>query len=270
MRCLCQRILNPWQPHVKERGRQVSQELLSDTAGMASRARRKATLQAERECDMVCVITWVMVCHLEGRTLLQAKLLVLLMLAAAGAASLAVMLLVSVDTGFLPGMVELSVGLAAATAMSVVWLASSGRRAALSDWADQVGWPQVRLGAAGVTILVASAGLATSFDRFPWPVGLLAAVLVLFAATGPGARQASGGQGGRRRPDFDPAAPKPSPSSVPKLLRRRAVQLNAMAPAHAWARCDVAGRPALRCRRKAQKLHPMRRVPAKAALALRR
>ncbi|GEM_PF-2845264 len=203
--------------------------------------------------------------------MLRAKPLVLLVLVATGALSLAVMLALSVDTGFLPGMVELSVGLAVAAAMSVVWLTSVRRRAALLKWADQVGWRQAKFGAAGVGILAASASLAALVDGFTWPVGLLAAVLVLFAGANSGAPQASGGPGGRRLPEPPhPVAPRPGPSGLPMLLRRSVTQLHASPPMPAWARCDIGRRPTLRSRRHVQRMRPLRRARNAAGPAVHR
>lgn len=97
--------------------------------------------------------------------------------------SLGVFLQISVARGFLPGMVELSVAFGAGGTALALTLLNAGRWKVLAARADQLRAQNVLLGAAGVAVLAMTAGLAVPFERFPWPVTLLAgAVLLLLAA----------------------------------------------------------------------------------------
>lgn len=97
--------------------------------------------------------------------------------------SLAVFLQISVARGFLPGMVELSVAFGAGVTALALTLVNAGRWKALAARADKLRAQNILLGAAGVAVLAMTAGLAVPFERFPWPVTLLAgSVLLLIAA----------------------------------------------------------------------------------------
>ncbi len=141
------------------------------------------------------------------------RLYPMLTIAAVAAMSLAVMLRASVNDWFLPGVVEISVGLGLA-------------------------------GVAGAVMLVRSQGRsALAVDGLPWPIGLLASLLVGVASAAGGEAHDGVTDGGRGR---ETGAPRPlpvSPDGVPartgpvRRVRRAAQRQAWVADAYAWSRC---------------------------------
>ncbi len=183
-------------------------------------------------------------------------------LTALGVAAVTSLLLVSVTRWFLPGVVELSAALAVAGAAAAV--AAARNRSALIAWAQRLSWRSLRIAAAGVAVLVLSAGLALAFDGFPWPVALLAGtVIVLIAAADGSTAQATGGAnaiGGDPPPA--PSGPAPAPVAATSFSRR----LIAHTPA--FARQLTATRPPRRSPAFAR--HPRTVRPARTVLPRRR
>lgn len=121
-----------------------------------------------------------------------------LTLGALGAASVAVMLLVSVTRWFLPGVVELSAAFAVAALLGAIALGQDRGRHAARRLIDATSWRALKFAAAGVLVLVLSAVCALFYASFPWPVSLLAGVLiVLFGAADSSTQRPARGLGGR-------------------------------------------------------------------------
>lgn len=190
----------------------------------------------------------------------RAKAVTFVALAAAGAASVAVMLLVSVTRWFLPGVVELSTAFALAGTFGLLMLTGRNGRAAFYLWVGGISGRTMKYTAAGVAVLVLSAVIAVPVENFPWPVTLLAGVLViLIGAADPGTKQGVSGNNGQRPDDPSPIAPFPSNDGQAAALRPGALRLNvAYAPhlAHRTLRHTPAPR---RYARPDRRLHPVRR-----------
>jgi hypothetical protein len=144
----------------------------------------------------------------------RAKIAILAGLAVTGTMSVAAMLLVSVNRWFLPGVIELSSAFAAAGALGLLWLAGGRGRPALYSWVDRLSWRTLNFAGAGVAVLAVSAALALVVEGFPWPVALLASVLiVLIGAADPGTRRPENDRGGGRRDGEVPPPPVPAEGS---------------------------------------------------------
>lgn len=150
----------------------------------------------------------------------RAKLYAFAALTAAGAGSVAVMLLVSVTRSFLPGIVELGAAFGVATIFlvaSLIWSHSLGR---LLRWIDGLSPRTLWAAAAGVAVLALTAGLSVPFKQFPWPVTLLVgALIIIVGGAGSGQTEPAGGDGGKGEDVPVPAVPA-APASVPVSLRR--------------------------------------------------
>lgn len=155
----------------------------------------------------------------------RAKSAAFLTLSGMGAGSVAVMLLVSVTRWFLPGVVELSAAFAVAALFLALPLGRARGRSAVARLIDTTSWRTLKFAAAGVLVLVLSAGLALFSASFPWPVSLLAGVLiVLIGASDSSTRQPADGVegGGSQGPQL--TSPQPPPSGVEIRALRPVVQ----------------------------------------------
>jgi hypothetical protein len=135
------------------------------------------------------------------------------------------MLLVSVTRWFLPGVVELSAAFAVAALFLALPLGQARGRSAVARLIDATSWRALNFAAAGVLVLVLSAGLAIFSANFPWPVSLLAGVLiVLIGAADSSARQPADGSGGGGSRGPQLTSPQPPPSGGETRVLRPVVQ----------------------------------------------
>jgi len=97
-------------------------------------------------------------------------------------ASVVVLLLVSIDREFVPGIVELSVALGLAGLFGVAMLFGLGPRNALEQRLKNVRTGEILFATAAAGLLALTAGLAAAEENFPWPVPLIGVVLLAAAA----------------------------------------------------------------------------------------
>jgi hypothetical protein len=169
-----------------------------------------------------------------GDAMARAKSVAFLSLSGVGAASVAVMLLVSVTRWFLPGIVELSAAFAVAALLVALPLGRARGRSAVARMIDATSWRALKFAAAGVLVLVLSAAFALFSASFPWPVSLLAGVLiVLIGAADSSARQSAGGGGGGDSRGSLFTSPQPPPSGLEARALRPVVQ--AAQAGRAWS-----------------------------------
>jgi hypothetical protein len=106
----------------------------------------------------------------------------MIVLVAASIASAAVLLYVSIERNFLPGMVELTTALVLAAIFGAVTLVPRRARNAMMLRLEIVQVGSIRFLAAAVGFLVLTAVLALLSENFPWPAGLLVVVTMLLFA----------------------------------------------------------------------------------------
>ena len=97
-------------------------------------------------------------------------------------ASIAVLLYVSIERNFLPGVVELSTALVVALIFGIIALIPRESRRVIKRRLSNVRSDRLRFVAAGVAVLAITAVLALFNENFPWPAPLiLVLVLMVFA-----------------------------------------------------------------------------------------
>ncbi len=104
-------------------------------------------------------------------------------LTVAALASVAVLLYISIERDFLPGIVELSVALGVVLIFGMVSLVPQQSRLAMQRRMRRIGVSRIRFVAVGVAILVLTAVLAFYFESFPWLAPLLLIVVMMLFAT---------------------------------------------------------------------------------------
>ncbi|HIF71753.1 MAG TPA: hypothetical protein EYQ61_04280 [Dehalococcoidia bacterium] len=104
-------------------------------------------------------------------------------LTVAALASVAVLLYISIERDFLPGIVELSVALGVVLIFGMVSLVPQQSQLAMQRRMRRIGVSRIRFVAVGVAILVLTAVLAFYFESFPWLAPLLLIVVMMLFAT---------------------------------------------------------------------------------------